>query len=403
MKISKFASAFVAVSLTFFGNVNAASFDCTKASTPLEKTICGNSKLSDLDEKLAEAYKIARANSQDPAKLKLEQIEWIKEARNCQSDASCIERSYNKRLSELDPQPVKVTQETQAPSPPTLATAPETVASAAQIAASSAVVELSSPTAGVATQTEAPAPAVSAASANNVDANSNIFSNEAYQRYALIAVGAMFGALALFYILRFLIALAKRGAAKAASAAREGLSIVEAESEKIKARVGDKTKELSDLAVTKTAAFKEDANNMASKMAAEFNKEGGNKDRIFQQAEKSKATILPTIKAIWLWYKTLFDTHPIKTGIITIIVIGVIFGDNKNQVSGSGGDQRAPDGLTKSQWYERCESYVKARNECAVANKVNQCIEIKIGDLAAGMSQTYCKDSTPDFWLMGMK
>jgi uncharacterized protein len=302
----------VATSISFV-NANAASFDCTKATATIEKTICGNSKLSDLDEKLAEAYKIAQANSQDPVKLKIEQIEWIKESRNCHSDVSCIELSYNKRLSVLDSLQPKLARETQVPAQPSHVSTPEPVASAVQMPANSVVVELSSPSASVATQTVASPHATVAVIANYIEANSNIFFNEAYQRYALIAVGAIFGVFALFYILRFLIALAK--------------------------------KELSDLSITKISAFKTDPINIAPNIVADFNIEGSHKGQISQQADKSKSTILPIFKEIWLWYKGIFDAHPIKTGVVTIIIIGAIFGDNKmpaNTSSSAGSPAAGP-------------------------------------------------------------
>jgi len=58
-KISKFFPV-VAVYLLIFGliqPVSAASFDCSKATTPFEKTICESPALSPLDEELADAYK----------------------------------------------------------------------------------------------------------------------------------------------------------------------------------------------------------------------------------------------------------------------------------------------------------------------------------------------------------
>src|SRR5690606_17711940 len=39
--------------------VNAASFDCAKATTPFEKAICGDAELSKADERLARTYQTA--------------------------------------------------------------------------------------------------------------------------------------------------------------------------------------------------------------------------------------------------------------------------------------------------------------------------------------------------------
>jgi uncharacterized protein len=48
------------ITIILFGllstQTNAASFDCHKATTWLEKTVCSNPELSKLDEELAKAY-----------------------------------------------------------------------------------------------------------------------------------------------------------------------------------------------------------------------------------------------------------------------------------------------------------------------------------------------------------
>jgi uncharacterized protein len=40
-------------------NIDAASFDCGKATSEVEKLICGNEELSRLDDSLSEAYQEA--------------------------------------------------------------------------------------------------------------------------------------------------------------------------------------------------------------------------------------------------------------------------------------------------------------------------------------------------------
>ena len=62
-------------------NAGAASFECAKATTLHEKAVCSSSTLSELDENLASAYKIARTTSQNPEKLKNEQLEWLNQIR----------------------------------------------------------------------------------------------------------------------------------------------------------------------------------------------------------------------------------------------------------------------------------------------------------------------------------
>lgn len=87
--------------LPFATGVHAASFDCGKASTLVEKAICSNANLSGLDDSLMQAYKKAIASSSDPSALKSEQRAWLIEVRNKCVDASCLNRAYTDRLNVL--------------------------------------------------------------------------------------------------------------------------------------------------------------------------------------------------------------------------------------------------------------------------------------------------------------
>lgn len=64
---------------------------------------------------------------------------------------------------------------------------------------------------------------------------------------------------------------------------------------------------------------------------------------------------------------------------------------------------RTPDGLTKQEWNQRCIRYAAARSDCATAARVSKCVEIKVGEVEAGMAEIYCSGSTPNFSLMGTK
>jgi uncharacterized protein len=79
----------LAMTLTLMNSslVAAASFNCKKAGTTVEKTICNDPKLSRADEVMAEAYNqlINSLPSADASKLKQEQREWL-EFRN----AECV-------------------------------------------------------------------------------------------------------------------------------------------------------------------------------------------------------------------------------------------------------------------------------------------------------------------------
>jgi len=79
----------------------AASFDCGKATAQVERLICLNPKLSDLDGDLAAAYQAALASTSRADSIRREQREWLK-ARNACGTVQCLEAQYDKRLSELE-------------------------------------------------------------------------------------------------------------------------------------------------------------------------------------------------------------------------------------------------------------------------------------------------------------
>ncbi len=79
----------------------AASFDCAKAATVVEKTICGDAGLSRLDEALGESYAEALAQAADPAALKSEQRAWLRETRDACADVACLKAVYEVRIAVL--------------------------------------------------------------------------------------------------------------------------------------------------------------------------------------------------------------------------------------------------------------------------------------------------------------
>lgn len=80
----------------------AASFDCGKASTKVEKLICGDAALSKLDKELSAAYKTALQDKKQASTTKQAQKRWMKERNNC-VDAGCVKGAYEARLSSLRP------------------------------------------------------------------------------------------------------------------------------------------------------------------------------------------------------------------------------------------------------------------------------------------------------------
>lgn len=91
--------------LTLLPQAHAASFDCSKAATNVEKTICADDKLSQLDSDLAVAYKQAVERSDDKQKIVQGQRQWLREVRDVCADASCLTQAYTARLREMRAEP----------------------------------------------------------------------------------------------------------------------------------------------------------------------------------------------------------------------------------------------------------------------------------------------------------
>ena len=84
------------------GAASAASFDCSKASTKVERMICATPVLSALDEELAAAFKARLA--QDPgsaASITRDQRLWLAMARGACTTVECTEQAYRRRISGL--------------------------------------------------------------------------------------------------------------------------------------------------------------------------------------------------------------------------------------------------------------------------------------------------------------
>ncbi|EKD2720048.1 DUF1311 domain-containing protein [Escherichia coli] len=81
----------------------AASFDCNKASSDVEKIICSDHKLDRLDDYLSQNYKIAMSPDMpegSKSKIRESQIAWLNK-RNACTDAQCIEKMYSKQIDYL--------------------------------------------------------------------------------------------------------------------------------------------------------------------------------------------------------------------------------------------------------------------------------------------------------------
>lgn len=77
-----------------------ASFDCAKASSKIEKLVCSTPQSADADRRLASAYRTAAAKATDPAALKQQQRDWLKE-RNACGDTACLLKTTEARIQAL--------------------------------------------------------------------------------------------------------------------------------------------------------------------------------------------------------------------------------------------------------------------------------------------------------------
>jgi len=77
----------------------AASFNCSQARTSVERMICGDARLSALDDQLASAYTAATASGAS-AQIQAAQRNWLATRNHCRA-ASCVVEAYEQRLAEL--------------------------------------------------------------------------------------------------------------------------------------------------------------------------------------------------------------------------------------------------------------------------------------------------------------
>ena len=101
---SKNQKAFLTVIL-FFGLIIfspwglAASFDCAKTISQIEKIICNDATLSRLDEDLAVKFRNSIANSPE---LRQQQIDWLRNSRDKCETVDCLVTAYHIQIKKLD-------------------------------------------------------------------------------------------------------------------------------------------------------------------------------------------------------------------------------------------------------------------------------------------------------------
>lgn len=81
------------------------SFDCKKASTPTEKTICSRLDLANLDQQMAKVYKAAVESAKDWGDddtcfraVKTAHSSWLKRRNACGDKADCLEKSMKEQI-----------------------------------------------------------------------------------------------------------------------------------------------------------------------------------------------------------------------------------------------------------------------------------------------------------------
>ena len=94
----------VIFALAIASSAFAQSFDCAKAQSRIEKMVCADRAVADLDEYLGRYYSAARAgNAKAASCLQSDQAQWLKTRRDACRDAACLKSAYLDRLAELDP------------------------------------------------------------------------------------------------------------------------------------------------------------------------------------------------------------------------------------------------------------------------------------------------------------
>lgn len=90
------------ICLLYPNHLIAASFDCHKASTRVEKLVCENSELSSLDTQLGGLYLTAISSAKEKATVQREQRQWLIGRDTCQNVA-CLKYRYLYRIALLKP------------------------------------------------------------------------------------------------------------------------------------------------------------------------------------------------------------------------------------------------------------------------------------------------------------
>ncbi|MDO8343503.1 MAG: lysozyme inhibitor LprI family protein [Cellvibrio sp.] len=93
---------YIIILISIFSNYSlAASFDCSKAKTKIEKIICLSPEISKKDEELAKIYYAVNNASANNQFLIEKQKKWLKERNKCDSD-KCLLEKYSERIGVIE-------------------------------------------------------------------------------------------------------------------------------------------------------------------------------------------------------------------------------------------------------------------------------------------------------------
>lgn len=79
----------------------AASFDCNKAKTDVEKIVCGDARLSQLDEDLSSVYKPLLKRKDIRQEIVSDQRIWLSNVLDRCKDVACLTNTYERRIKYL--------------------------------------------------------------------------------------------------------------------------------------------------------------------------------------------------------------------------------------------------------------------------------------------------------------
>ncbi|WP_339487458.1 lysozyme inhibitor LprI family protein [Pseudomonas sp. RL_5y_Pfl2_70] len=90
-----------ACALLFLQQALASAMDCTKAASVVEKAICADKPLYELDAQMGAAYRKLIKAAPGQAEVKKAQRQWLKERDQCVEDVTCLKQRYQDRLQAL--------------------------------------------------------------------------------------------------------------------------------------------------------------------------------------------------------------------------------------------------------------------------------------------------------------